>query len=123
MAKRKTVKERTIEAPVLALRVQDEVRLLKSEPEWKSGAEDGITLVKYPHMRIVLFALRKGIRMREHTVEGPMSLYVVSGNVTLVVGKERFQLRHGGLFTLRKSVPHDVQANTDSELLLTIMRL
>jgi quercetin dioxygenase-like cupin family protein len=123
MAKRGTVQERRIDDPILAFRVQEEVRLLKSEPEWKSGARDGITLAKYPHMRAVLVALKKGISMREHKVKGPMSLYVVSGNVTLIAGKQNFQLKEGGLFTLRKTILHDVQANADSVLLLTIVAL
>ncbi len=121
MARRISVKERRIEAPVLALRVGKEVQRLKAEPEWKSGSEDGITLAKYPHMRVVLVALKKGRWMNEHKVKGPMSLFVVSGQVTLVVGRTEFQLSEKGLITLRKAILHDVRARTDAVILLTIM--
>ncbi len=123
MPRQKSVKERGIDAPRLSLHVDEQVRLLKSEPEWKSGMEDGITLAKYPHMRVVLVALKKGIRMKEHAVQGPMSLFVVSGKVTLIVEKQEFQLKEKGLFTLRKAVLHDVMATSDAVILMTIMAL
>jgi quercetin dioxygenase-like cupin family protein len=123
MPRQKSVKERKIDAPTLALQVDEEVRRLKTEPEWKSGVEDGITLAKYPHMRVVLVALKRGIRMKEHAVKGPMSLFVVSGKVTLIVEKQEFQLKEKGLFTLRKAVLHDVMANSDAVILMTIMAL
>ncbi len=123
MPRQKSVKERGIDAPILPLHVDEQVRLLKSEPEWKSGVEDGITLAKYPHMRVVLVALKKGIRMKEHAVQGPMSLFVVSGKVTLIVEKQEFQLKEKGLFTLRKAVLHDVMATSDAVILMTIMAL
>ena len=123
MPRRKSVKERRIDAPMLAHHVDEQVRLLKSEPEWQTGVEDGITLAKYPHMRVVLVALKKGIRMKEHKVKGPMSLFVVSGKVTLIADKQEFQLKQKWHFTLRTAVLHDVQANTDAVILMTIMAM
>ncbi len=99
------------------------IRQLKSEPEWKSGREDGITLAKYPHMRVVLTALKKGTTLHEHKVEGPFSLFVINGKVTVTVNKTEFRLEKNGLFTLRKAILHAVRADADSVLLLTIMAL
>lgn len=121
--RRKTPKERNIVAPILALNIDEEVRRLKVELEWVSGVEDGITLVKYPHMRIVLIALRKGKSMHKHKVKGPISLFVVSGKISLIAGKSETQLKARGLFTLRKAIPHDVCALVDSVIILTIMAL
>ncbi len=119
--KRIPAAERMIESPVLSHRISEQVRLLKSEPEWKSGPEDGITLAKYPHMRVVLVALKKGLSMREHRIKGPMSLYVVNGRVSLKTDHTESELEKDGLFTLRKNVPYDVRANTDAVMLMTIM--
>ncbi len=118
-----TVKERQIDSPLLALDIDREARSLKAEPEWIAGERNGKTLAKYPHMRVVLIALRKGTSLREHKVEGPMALYVVSGKVTISVKNAEYQLRNGGLFTLRKTIPHDVRASDDSTILLTIMQM
>lgn len=120
---RKSAKERRIEAPVLALQLDKEVQRLKTEPEWQTGKEDGITLAKYPHLRVVLVALRKGASMHEHTVRGPISVFVVSGRVTLLASERSYDLRAKGLATLRKSVLHDVRATEDSVILLTVMAL
>lgn len=123
MEQRRTAQERRIDAPVLALRVNEEIKRLKREPKWKSGKEDGITLAKYPHLRVVLVALKRNADMREHSVKGPLSLYVVSGKVTITVDHKELQLKEQDLFTLRKSILHDVRANVDSVILLTIMAL
>jgi quercetin dioxygenase-like cupin family protein len=117
------LKERKLDAPILALSIDEQVKRLKTEPEWVSGKVDGITLVKYPHLRVVLVALRKGTSMREHKVEGPMSLFVMSGEIHLVAGKDEYHLRRDGLFSLRKAILHDVRAMVDSVFLLTIVSL
>ena len=118
---RKSVKDRRIDESILTLNIGREVRRLKTEPEWVSGAENGITLVKYPHMRVVLVALRKGKSMHEHKVRGPFSLLVVSGKVVLIAGQAVCQLGAMDIVTLRKSITHDVHAATDSVILLTLM--
>jgi len=118
-----TVKERQIDSQLLTLDVEKEARLLRAEPEWIAGERNGKTLAKYPHMRVVLISLRKGTGLREHKVEGPMALYVVSGKVTISVKNAEYQVRNGGLFTLRKTIPHDVRATDDSTILLTIMHI
>jgi len=123
MKRRESAKERRIEAPVLALQLDEEVRRLKTEPEWRTGTEDGITLAKYPHLRVVLVALRKGTSMHEHAVRGPISVFVVSGRVTVLASQKEYHLRPKGLATLRKSVLHDVRATADSVIMLTVMAL
>ncbi len=121
--KRRPMKERNIDAPILALRVDEEMKRLKRESKWKSGREDGITLTKYPHLRIVLVALKKNTDMREHQLRGPLSVYVVSGKVNVTAEKNEYQINKNGLLTLRKAVLHDVRARTDSVILLTLMAL
>lgn len=121
--RRKNVQERKINAPALAIRIDEIIRELKMEPEWRFGREDGRTLAKYPHMRVVLTALRKGASMHEHRVEGPFSLFVIEGTVTVIADKKKCRLKKNGLFTMRKAVLHDVRADANSVLLLTIMAL
>jgi len=118
---RRSVKDRRIGSPVLTLNVDREIRRLKTESEWVSGMEDGITLVKYPHMRIVLVALRRGKSLREHRVAGPMSVFVVSGKIVMLAGESEYHLKAKDIVTLRKNIPHDVRAAADSVFLLTLM--
>jgi quercetin dioxygenase-like cupin family protein len=118
---RPAVRDRHIDSSILALKIGDETKRLKREPEWISGKENGITLAKYPHMRIVLVALRKGKSMHGHEVRAPLSLHVVSGKVVFTAGQSGCQLRAREIVTLRKNIPHEVYATTDSVVLLTIM--
>jgi quercetin dioxygenase-like cupin family protein len=118
-----TVKDRQIDSSVLVFDTDREGRMLKAEPEWIAGERNGITLAKYPHLRTVLIALKKGTRLREHRVEGPMALYLLTGKLAITVNTNEYLVRNGGLFTLRKTIPHDVRAVDDSTFLMTIVRL
>ncbi len=120
--KRPPVRDRRIDSHALALRIGDEAKRLMREPEWISGRENGITLAKYPHMRVVLVALKKGTSLREHKVEGPMSLSVLSGKVNVAVSGVSYKLFSKGLLTLQKTIPYDISARSNSLFLMTIMR-
>ncbi len=120
--KRPPVRDRRIDSHALALKIGDEAKRLMREPEWISGRENGITLAKYPHMRVVLVALKKGMSLREHRVEGPMSLSVLSGKVNVSVSGVSHELFSKGLLTLQKTVPYDISARSNSLFLMTIMR-
>ncbi len=120
---RKTPGERMLDAPVLVLKVDEEIQRLRKEPEWLSGHENGITLSKYPHLRVVLVALRKGTLLQDHAVSGPMSLFVISGRINVVVGRTKHQLEEKGLCTLRKTIAHRILAVEDSVFLLSIVQL
>jgi quercetin dioxygenase-like cupin family protein len=120
---RPAVRDRHIDSSILALKIGDETKRLKREPEWISGKENGITLAKYPHMRVVLVALRKGKSMHGHEVRGPLTLYVVSGKVVFTAEESGCQLRAREIVTLRKNVSHEVYAATNAVILLTIMAI
>lgn len=118
---RPPVRDRRIDSHALALNIDDEAKRLMREPEWVSGRENGITLAKYPHMRVVLVALKKGMSLREHKVEGPMSLSVLSGKINVAVSGVSYELFSKGLLTLKKTVPYDISARSNSLFLMTIM--
>ena len=119
----KTVKARAITSPVHSVNIDEEIARLKKEPEWTSGRKDGIALVKYPRMRVVLVALKKGTTMRQRKVEGPLSIYVISGKVNVATEKEDSQVQAKGLFTMRQRLLNDIRAMADSVFLLTLFKL
>ncbi len=118
----KSVKARAITSPVLHLSVEEEIDRLQSEPEWTSGREDAITLVKYPRMRVVLVALKRGSRMRQRKVEGPLSIYVISGRIAIAAEEDEYTLKAKGLFTMRQKYLDEVRAIGDSVFLLTLFK-
>lgn len=97
-----------------------EIDRLRSETTWDSG-QNSRTLVKYEDLRVVLIVLQTHSRMAEHKSEGRISVHVVSGHIQLKAAGRTFNLRPGGLLTLDRAVPHDVEALEESAFLLTIV--
>jgi quercetin dioxygenase-like cupin family protein len=119
----KSVKARGITSPVLSVNVDEEIARLKREPEWTSGRADSIALVKYPRMRVVLATLRKGTSMRQRKVEGPLSIYVISGKINVSTEKADHQVPAKSLFTMRQRFLNEVHAITDAVFLLTMFKI
>jgi hypothetical protein len=119
----KSVKARAITSSVLSVSIDEEINRLKREPEWTSGSEDGIALVKYPRMRVVLIALKKGSFMRQRKVEGPLSIYVISGKIVIATEKGDKEVQAKGLFTMRQHFLKEVHAAAESVFLLTLFKL
>ena len=119
----KSVKARAITASVRSVNIDEEIARLQREPEWTSGREDGIALVKYPRMRVVLVALKKGTSMRQRKVEGPLSVYVISGKIVVATEKGDLEVQAKGLFTMRQHFLKEVHATADSVFLLTLFKL
>src|SRR5579864_4097018 len=78
------------------------------------------TLVKYDDFRVVLTALRSGIRISEHKTDGRISIHMLSGHLRLNAVGRAFDLRPGRLVALDQGEPHDLEALEDSTFLLTI---
>lgn len=119
---RKDPKERELDAPLLSFVTAEQIKQLQQEPQWLSGDRNSITLVKNPRLRLVLVALRQGAVAREHQVEGPITLFVLTGAVHFTAGGEKRHLQSQGLLTLEKAIPHEVEALEDSIFLLTIVQ-
>jgi quercetin dioxygenase-like cupin family protein len=106
-------------APFLEFDLPAEIQRLQAEATWNTG-QNARTLVKYDNFRIVLTALRGGMRMPEHKTEGRISVHVLSGHIQVKASGRTFNLLPGGLLALDEDVMHDVEALEDSALLLTI---
>jgi quercetin dioxygenase-like cupin family protein len=115
-------KERALDAAFLSFTIDEQVNHLKQEKSWQSGDRNAVTLVKNPSVRVTLLALRRGASLREHHVEGPITIFIVEGSIDFIVGQDKCALKRGGFLTLERTVPHDVEALEDSVILLTIIQ-
>ena len=97
-----------------------ELERLRRETPWTAHGSNGVTLVKHPDLRIVLMALKAGVRIEEHEADGRLALHVLSGSLRLHLPQETVDLPAGHLLALDRCVPHDLEAIEESELLLTI---
>ena len=58
--------------------------------------------------------------MKEHHADGTLSLQVLKGQIQVRIDGRSQDLSEGSLLTLGASIPHEVEAATDSAFLLTI---
>lgn len=114
--------ERTLKAPLLSFSIEKEIEKLQKETAWKNGDRNAVTLQKNSNIRVVLISLHKGTTLHEHKVEGPITLFVVSGKINFIAGEEKVYAESNGLIVLEKTIPHDVEALEDTTFILTIIQ-
>ena len=79
------------------------------------------TLVREEDLRVVLIVATAGARITEHQAKDTVSIHTVHGNVRLTLsGDDGVDLSAGQVLVLEGALPHDVEALTESTLLLTL---
>jgi quercetin dioxygenase-like cupin family protein len=72
-------------------------------------------------LRQTVIALAKDAALAEHASPGETSVYVLHGRVTLTAGADSWEGREGDLL-LVPDAPHSLSAQTDSAILLTVVK-
>jgi quercetin dioxygenase-like cupin family protein len=106
--------------PVLAFNLDDELALLHRELEWQTFGRNSKTLVKQPDLRVILSALRRGVRIAEHTTRARICVQTLSGHVRMHVGDTTLDLPQGHFVALDWGMPRYVEAIEDSGFLMTL---
>ncbi len=118
--KRFDSEKRLLSGPLLFFELEEEIAQLKKDPEWLSRHRNAVTLVKEPHLSVVLVVLQKGSTLEEHHARGPVTIVVLSGAVRIGMHQETRMVKHSGMVAMEKGIPHNVEALEESALLLTI---
>jgi quercetin dioxygenase-like cupin family protein len=79
-----------------------------------------VTLLKQPLIRAVLMVMRSGSKIPEHTANGDLTLQVLKGKIRFRVDQKEIRMSQGQLLTVGGNLPHDLEADEDAELILTI---
>ncbi|HUG80158.1 MAG TPA: hypothetical protein VML01_00735 [Bryobacterales bacterium] len=114
--------DRILSGPTITFSIADEIRRLRQEPEWVSGSRNSVTVVNTDNLSVVLTAIKKEASLCGNEVDGPITLQVISGAVKFGVPGKPLTLAAGTVIALDKTIPPDLQALEDSELLLTIVK-
>ena len=112
-------RHRVTSGALLELDLQAELRWLESEQPWQAE-HTAHTIAKYPDLRIVLIAVKAGGRIKEHRTAGRISIQALAGDFKVRANGETVDMMPGKLLALDQNVPHEVEAEADSVLLLTI---
>lgn len=93
---------------------------LRAQPAYRQAGHAAATLVRERDLRVVLIELGAGGCLPVHHTVARVSIQAVRGRVRLQVGGATVTLAAGQLLVLDGGVAHDVTADRDSALLLTI---
>ena len=79
------------------------------------------TLVRQAELRIVLVSMGAGATMNDRLAEGGTSIHVLRGQFRVRLdGDSAVELSAGQVVALERGVPHQIEAVSDGDVLLTI---
>lgn len=119
----KLVSDRTprpLNDTALGFDLQAEADVLRQEWPWDQHRHNARTLVKHDGFRIVLVVLGAGARVQQHDSYRHIAVHSLSGRLRLHLPVEAVELGAGGLLSLDRFVPHDIEALEDSAFLLCV---
>jgi quercetin dioxygenase-like cupin family protein len=99
--------------------LEDRLRRVRSEPEWRAGDRNSITLAKGSSFRVLLTSLRAGASIGEDDSDGPFSVHSLEGSVLVRRAGEEVRLGPGQIATLESGAPWSVIAEVDAAVLVT----
>ena len=78
------------------------------------------TLYRHGNSTLAMFLFPAGTGLREHRAGGTVFIQVLAGRLTVTAQGHRHDLSAGGVLVMAPDVPHDVHAEQDSRMLLTV---
>jgi len=70
----------------------------------------------------IRICLKEGQLMKEHQTPYPIVVQVLNGDLNFGVNNESIQMTTGDIITLEGAVPHDLRANKDCVVRLTLSK-
>jgi quercetin dioxygenase-like cupin family protein len=95
-------------------------RELCAEEAYLREGQAARTLIRSTDLRIVLVALRAGKTISEHHANVTASVQTLTGHIRLQLPDRGVDVLAGHILVLGAGLSHDVHAETDSVLLLTL---
>jgi quercetin dioxygenase-like cupin family protein len=110
----------SLDAPLMTFDLATMIAEMKAEPTWEASSRNAITLLKDHGLRVVLVVMRAGTFIASHRAQGPITIQVLEGRVSLTVGAHEVVLGSGRFLSLGAGAAHDVRAIEESAFLLTV---
>lgn len=93
---------------------------LRSEPGEARDGHRQITLFRGGGVSIVLFDFEADGWLRDHAADGYVTVYVLDGEISMTTDAQEHRMPAGSLLVLRPGIRHDVRAEVQSRMLLTV---
>lgn len=114
------VPDRVLDESLLTFDLEEIIHKIKQEKEWTTGDRNSITLLKNPHLAIVLIALHGQGEINFHRSGNLISVHLLEGKVNFQTKDKSVILKKGILLTCHEEGVHSLVALEDSVFLLTI---
>ncbi len=92
-------------------------RLLAKLP---GNARQSESIAREGSVSVVMMAMEAGDALKEHSAPGAVVVQLLRGHAILTAGGKSFDLRPAEMIVMRPGVRHDVRAEEQSVLLLTV---
>lgn len=93
---------------------------LKGEPQAGEGGHRQETLYRHGRMSVALFVFDRLTRLASHRTKGVVQIQVLKGHLRVTADGTPHDLHAGGLLVLAPGIEHDVVAQQESHMLLTV---
>jgi len=93
---------------------------LRREPHHATDKHRQITVFHKGPLRLVLFALEPGGGLPAHRAPGSVVIHTLRGRIHVKTLNENYELATGQILMLDPEVVHDVTAQEQSDMLLTV---
>lgn len=93
---------------------------LRQEPDSGEKGHRQQTLYRGDGYTVALFAFDKFTRLKEHKAKGIVNIHVLRGQLKVTADGQVHQLSAGQMLVLAPDVLHDVVAEQESEMLLSV---
>jgi quercetin dioxygenase-like cupin family protein len=78
------------------------------------------TLIRFGNTTVALFHFSQGSSLPEHLTHGTVTIHVLEGHLTVRAQGQSHALPAGQILVLAKDIKHDVHADQESFMLLTV---
>jgi quercetin dioxygenase-like cupin family protein len=113
--------ERRVDAPFMSADVPSEIGRLRVEHAYETEGHAGRTLAKYPDLRVVLEAMKRGVSLAFHETAERMTLYVVLGQVRVSTGDgEQSDLTEGSFAAIEAARVLQIECLEECAFVLTV---
>lgn len=90
--------------------------------EYQNGSIVSKQILKKPNGNITLFAFDKGESLTEHTSPFEAVVYMVDGEMEIMIGGNPYNVKAGEIIIMPPNVPHGLKATAKSKMLLTMIK-
>lgn len=111
---------RPLAGPLLTFDLERQLDELRRDEAYRRSGRAGRTLAKSGRLRIVLVAMAAGNAIGTHQADSPMTVHVLRGHIRYRANADAHDLRQGELLFFGPGDAHDIRAEEESGLLLSL---